>query len=124
MKTGENIKPLVAVMSDSATPWAVACQASQSMGFSRQESWSGLPCPPPGNLEPGSAALQAASLLSEPPGKPGKQVRGVQNNLALSQGIMLAGAAGGYQGAKDTQKQLDPELPRGLGMGRAAAVGG
>ena len=32
----------------------VACQSPQSMGFSRQESWSGLPCPPPGNLpDPG-----------------------------------------------------------------------
>ena len=30
-----------------ATPWTVACQASLSMGFSRQEHWSGLPCPPP-----------------------------------------------------------------------------
>ena len=33
-----------------ATIWAVACQASLSMGFSRQEYWSGLPCPPPGDL--------------------------------------------------------------------------
>ena len=32
------------------TPWAVARQAPLSMGFSRQEYWSGLPCPPPGNL--------------------------------------------------------------------------
>jgi len=37
-----------------ATPWSVANQASPSMGFSRQESWSGLPCPPPGDLlDPG-----------------------------------------------------------------------
>ena len=44
-------------------------------GFSRQEYWSGLPCPPPGNLpnpgiEPRSPTLQADSLPSEPPGKP------------------------------------------------------
>ena len=44
------------------------------MGFSRQESWSGLPLPPPGGLpnpgiEPGSPALQADSLSSELPGK-------------------------------------------------------
>ena len=43
-------------------------------GFSRQEYWSGLPCPPPGDLpnpgiEPRSPALQVDSLLSEPPGK-------------------------------------------------------
>ena len=37
-------------MSDSVTLWAVARQAPLSMGFSRQESWSGLPCPPPGDL--------------------------------------------------------------------------
>ena len=45
-----------------------------TMGFSRQEYWSGLPCPPPGDLldpgiKPGSPALQADSLLSESPGK-------------------------------------------------------
>ena len=47
-----------------ATPWTVACQAPLSMGFSRQEHWSGLPFPSPGDLpnpgiEPGSPALQA-----------------------------------------------------------------
>ena len=57
------------------TPWTVAHQAPLSMGFSRQEYWSGLPCSPPGDLphpgvEPRSPALQAVSLLSEPPGKP------------------------------------------------------
>ena len=37
------------------TPWTVAYQASQSIGFSRQEYWSGLPFPSPGNLpDPGS----------------------------------------------------------------------
>ena len=46
-----------------ATPWTVACQASLSMGFSRQEYWSGLPFPSPGDLanprtEAGSPALQ------------------------------------------------------------------
>ena len=53
------------------TPWTVARQAPLSMGFSRQEYWSGLPSlgdlPDPG-IEPGSPALQAASLPSEPPG--------------------------------------------------------
>ena len=62
-------------MSDFVTPWTVAYQASQSMGFSRQEYWSGLPFPSPGDLpDPGietrSPALQADALLSEPPGKP------------------------------------------------------
>ena len=57
------------------TPWTVAYQAPPSMGFSRQECWSGLPFPSPGNLpdpgiEPRSPALQADALPSEPPGKP------------------------------------------------------
>ena len=56
-----------------ATPWTVAYQAPPSMGSSRQECWSGLPFPSPGDLpdpgiEPGSPALQADVLLSEPPG--------------------------------------------------------
>ena len=37
-------------MSDSVTPWTAACQAPLSMGFSRQEYWSGMPCPPTGDL--------------------------------------------------------------------------
>ena len=57
------------------TPWIVACQASLSMGVSRQEYWSNVPFPSPGDLpdpgiEPGSPASQADSLLTEPPGKP------------------------------------------------------
>ena len=60
-----------------ATPWTVACQAPLSMEFSRQEYWSGLPCPPPGDLfnpeiEHRSPAIQADSLLSEPAESPGK----------------------------------------------------
>ena len=56
------------------TPWTVAYQAPPSMGFSRQEYWSGLPFPSPGDLpdpgiEPGSPTLQADALTSEPPGK-------------------------------------------------------
>ena len=56
-----------------ATPWTVAHQAPPSMQFTRQEYWSGLPFPSPGDLpnpgiEPRPPALQA--LPSEPPGKP------------------------------------------------------
>ena len=58
------------------TPWTVACQAPLSMGFSRQEYWSGWPFPSPGDLpnpgiEPGSPALQADSLPSELQGSRG-----------------------------------------------------
>ena len=59
-----------------ATPWTVAYQASPSMGFSREEYWSGLSFPSPGDLpnpgiEPGSPALEADALTSEPPGSCG-----------------------------------------------------
>ena len=67
------------VMSNSfLTPWTVACQAPLSMRFSRQEYWSGLPCPPPGDLPdpgikadlPASHALQEDCLPTKTPGKP------------------------------------------------------
>ena len=45
-----------------ATLWTVACQAPLSMGFSRQEYWSGLPCPPPG--DPPNPETEPASLMS------------------------------------------------------------
>ena len=59
-------------MSESLRPYGH--QASLFMGFSRQESWSGLPRPPPGDLphpqmEPRSPALQADALPREPQGK-------------------------------------------------------
>ena len=55
------------------TPWTVAHQVPLSVGFSRQEYWSGLPFPSPGDLpepgiEPRSPALQADALTSEPSG--------------------------------------------------------
>ena len=58
-----------------ATPRTVAYRAPPSMGFSRQEYWSGLSFPSPGDLpdpgiEPGSPALRANALPSEPQGKP------------------------------------------------------
>ena len=64
------------VMSNSfVTPWTAAHQAPLSMGFPRQKYWNGLPFPFSGDLpspetEPESPALQADSLLIEPPGKP------------------------------------------------------
>ena len=63
------------VMSDFLQFQTVDCQTPLSMEFSRQEYWSGLPFPSPGDLpdpgiEPGSPTLQADPSLSEPPGKP------------------------------------------------------
>ena len=62
-----------------ATPWTVAYQAPPSIGFSRQEYWSGVPFPSLGDLpdpgiEPGSPAFQADALTSAPPGKPKSDV--------------------------------------------------
>ena len=59
----------------SATPWTVAHQASLSMGFPRQEYWSGFLFPPPGDLpdrgiKPASPALASEFFTPEPPGKP------------------------------------------------------
>ena len=56
------------------TPWTVACQAPLSMGFSRQEYWSGLLFPSPGNLpnpgiDPVSFAMAGGFFTTEPPGK-------------------------------------------------------
>ena len=58
-----------------ATPWTVACQAPLSMGFPRQENWSGLPCPPPGDvpdpgIKPMSPGLQVDSLPLSHQGSP------------------------------------------------------
>ena len=55
-------------MSKSVTPWTVAHQAPMSMGFSKQEYWSGLPFPPPGDLpdpgiEPVSPTMEADSKI-------------------------------------------------------------
>ena len=73
MKMKVKVKSLSRVQL-SVTPWAAASQAPPSMGFSRQEYWSGLPFPSPGDLpdsgiEPGSPALWADGLPSKPPGK-------------------------------------------------------
>ena len=72
-----------------ATPWTVAYQAPPSMGFSRQECWSGLPFPSPGDLldpgiEPGSPELRADALPWEPSGKPGWSLKGGSKVLLIS----------------------------------------
>ena len=80
--TCQKVKEIIVVVVQSlsrallfATPWTVACQAPLSMGFSRQEYWSGLPFPSPGDLpdpgiEHGSPTLHEDSFPSQPPGKP------------------------------------------------------
>ena len=82
------------VMSDSATPWTAACQAPVSMEFSRQEYWSGLPFPPPGDLpnpgiepvSPTSPALAGRVFTTESLGKSATRHR---RNL-IKQGAFLS----------------------------------
>ena len=52
------------VVSDSTTPWTLVLQAPLSMEFSRQEYWSGLPCPTPGDLpDPGTGPASCVSFI-------------------------------------------------------------
>ena len=89
-----------------ATPWTVAYQAPLSMEFSRQEYWSGLPFPTPGDLpdpgiEPRSPALQEDVLPSELPGKP---------YVMLLHTIMLKGFPGGSNYKECACNAGDPGL--------------
>ena len=61
------------------TPWPVGRQAPLSMGFPRQEYWSGMPFPPAGDLPaPGiSPALSGRFFTTEPPGKPGRDINSI-----------------------------------------------
>ena len=96
-----------------ATPWAVAHQAPPSLGFSRQEYWTGLPFLPPGDLpdsgiEPVSPSLQADTLPSEPPEKPiacqkSGLISRVGRGLALK-GSFSCGAEGGLEGHRGAPK--------------------
>ena len=82
MKAGQQVKTqatscfLVAMLCLTlATPWTVAHQAPLFMGFPKQEYWSGLPLPSPGDLpdpgiEPTYPALTGELFTTEPPGKP------------------------------------------------------
>ena len=81
------------------TPWTVAYQAPLSMGFSRQEYWSGLPFPSPEDrpdpgIEPRSPALEADALTSEPPGKPMTNLDCIlkSRDIALPTNVSLAKA--------------------------------
>ena len=70
------------------TAWTVACQAPLSMGFSQQEYWSRLPCPPPGDLpDPGIKHMSPVSprfFTTESPGKPS-----VEGERVKKQGYVL-----------------------------------
>ena len=81
-----------------ATPWTAACQAPLSMGFSRQEFWSGLPFPSLGDLpgpgiEPASPALVGRVFTTELSGKP-RCIIGPQTNIYQMNTGMVVGMAG------------------------------
>ena len=86
------------------TPWTIAHQAPPSMGFSRQEYWSGLPCPPPGDLPNPTQGLspcllhllhwQAGSLPLAQSGKPRDSVNtletvSISHHISNTQSIIL-----------------------------------
>ena len=101
---------------DSATPWTVAHQAPLSMGFSRQEYWSGLPFPSPGDLpdpgiEPRSPALQADALPSEPPVIPSNK-HWVSRCLEQSSGEMCVQV--GYDAEPSIYQDGSPVFPLSL----------
>ena len=73
------------------TPWTVTCQTPLSMEFSRQEYWSGLLFPPPGDLpnpgtEPMSPALAGGFFTTEPLGKPRKRRGGKERKRGRDDG--------------------------------------
>ena len=83
------------VVSNSLQPHGLLVQAPLSMGFSRQEYWSGLPFPSPGDLpnlgiKPRSPALQADSLLSEPPVKPTRKCNLILFILAKFEALLTS----------------------------------
>ena len=80
------------------------------MGFSRQEHWSGLPFSSPGNIsdpriEPGSPALQADSLWSEPPEKPIWPIVGLQKKSKCCIGECMSDCVGEKKKKKEHRKK-------------------
>ena len=112
---------VTSVVSDSATPGTIARQAPLSTGFSRQEDWSGLPCPPPGifliwGSNPRLLRLlhwRAGSLPLAPPGKPQDPSRGLHKDSPSKaqghlEGVTDAGAgqAGGVRGSSQGSREF------------------
>ena len=85
------VKVLVSHVQLFTTPWTVAHQALCPWGFSRQEYWSGLPFPSPGDLpkpgiEPASPAVAGGFFTTEPPGKPHRVRREKGKDLCTENG--------------------------------------
>ena len=104
------------VVSNSVSSWTVADQAPLSMGFSRQEYWSGLPFSPPGDLpdpgiEPWSPALWADALPSKPPGKPQYVKKNVPYPLPRLSWILLLLSSSWWSSLYQPLQLSDYHLP-------------
>ena len=112
-----------------ATPWTVALQSPPSMEFSRQEYWSGLPFPSPGDLpdpgiKPGSSTLQTDALPSEPPGSP-SYIKHVQFSSVQFSGSVMSDSLRPHELQHDRRRQWHPTpvLLPGESHGRRSLVG-
>ena len=109
------------------TPWTAARQAPLSMGFSRQEYLSGWPCCPSDlpkpRIRPRCPALQANSLLSEPPRKPKNTGVG---SLSLHQGnLPNPGIEPGSPALQaDSLSSEPPRKPKNTGVGSLSLLQG
>ena len=96
------------------TLWTVVCQAPLSLGFSRQDYWSQLPFPPPGDLldlgiepmSPVSPALAGGFFTAEPPGRPT-----LCNLLFIDQKLRIRGIRQMVQGYPPSRAVFRPHLP-------------
>ena len=96
-----------------ATAWSIVCQAPLSMEFSRQEYWSGLLFPSPGDpsnpgIKPWSTALQADSLSPEPPWKPHRR-------KVPASGLPSSALTSGHAPVAQMLRKAHSFLPHGLG---------
>ena len=118
----------------SVTPWTVACQAPPSMGFPRQEHWSGLPLPSPGDLphsgiEPASLHWQAHSLPLHYLGSPFNSAALlffliIWNITSIFQLLLtLPGFPVSSAGKESTCNAGDPGLIPGLGRSAGEGIG-
>ena len=94
------------------TPWTVACQAPLSVGFSRQEYWSGLSFPPLGDLpdpeiKPISPALAGGFFTTEPPRKPIRAEEHPPNGSFLNTPLWLSNSA--PSSGQDTPQEVFPK---------------
>ena len=100
------------------TPWTAAYQAPPSMGFSRQEYWSGLPFPSPGDLpdpgiKPWSPVFQADTLTSEPPGKSNVKKAPPKDAHALIRGTykyITSNGKSDFADATEIEKESESEV--------------